>query len=82
MAIGVTFTLRNATTTNTVSHNYSYNSSPNPDEETYTYTRYFNSHDTTGWDGVTETNYQGTTADGSIVKADTVIAGTTPTVSG
>ena len=75
MAIGVTWLLRNATTTNTVGHSYSLNTVPIPDEEAYGDTRYFNSHDTTGWDGSTETDYQGVTADGSIARTDTIEAG-------
>lgn len=79
MAIGTTWLLRNATTTNTVGHSYALDTTSTPDEEAFGDSRYFNSHDTTGWDGVTETNYQGTTADGTISRTDTIEAGGTYT---
>ena len=74
MALGVTWLLRNATTTNTIGHSFVHTGS----EGAYGDFRYFNLHDTTGWDGTTETNYQGVTADGTIARTDTILYGNPP----
>ncbi len=80
MSIGVTFTIRAATATNNVSHSYSYNASPTPDEETFGDTRFYDSYDLSG--GLTSGEYNGTTADGSIVRNETIVAGDTPVPQG
>lgn len=75
MTVGTTFLVRNATVTNVVGHSYVYNSAPTPDEEAFGFTRYYNKFDLSSWDGVSNATFQGETADGSITKTVTIIAG-------
>jgi hypothetical protein len=59
--MAVTYTIRQATTTNVVNHQYVTATS------TYQVTRYFNRFDLTGWDEASSANFNGTTEDGSIL---------------
>ena len=58
--MAVSYTIRNATTTNSAGHSY------NGGTFTYSVTRYWNRFDLSGWDGNSSANYNGTTEDGSI----------------
>jgi hypothetical protein len=60
--MAVTYTIRNATTTNTAGHGYTTNSGG-----TWSVSRYYNRFDLTGWDEASSANFNGTTEDGTIV---------------
>lgn len=78
MTVGVVWTVRTGTVTNSIGHAYSLNTVPIVDEETFSSTRYWNKADLTSWDGVSATTFQGETADGSVTRAETILAGGTP----
>jgi hypothetical protein len=73
MTVGTTWLLRNATVTNVVGHSYQLLTAPTPDEEAYGDTRFFTSFDLSGWDEVSDATFNGPTADGSIIRTDTVV---------
>ena len=56
----VTYTVRNATTTNSIGHSYQVSTT------TYSATRWYTSFDLSGWDEASSANFNGPTADGSI----------------
>ena len=59
--MAVTWTIRQGTTTNTVSHQYVIAT------DTYQVGRYYNRFDLTGWDEASSANFNGTTEDGTIL---------------
>jgi len=59
--MAVSYTIRQLTTTNNVSHQYVVAT------DTYQVARWFSRWDLTGWDGASSANFNGTTEDGTIL---------------